>query len=316
VPEGDVQQRFVYGITTPETAKFCAAMAIAARIYNNHDQSRAVKYLEAALSAWDFLDGHQEFIFDCEPSDNTGSGSYMSSNVDKESTLLGDADDRAWAGAELYLTTRQKKYLDPVNKFAALGDYGLFEWKNPAPLGFQNLLNSGKLEPELGELLRKLLNERATRLAEDSEMSPWGLSNTRLIWGSNKIAAANGSCLLTAGRHFASNAFRAAAARQLDYILGVNPIGQCFVTAAGSQPVEHVAHLYARAVQMDIPGLLVGGPNNDAQDKIAPGGLGLLSYLDDGRSYSTNEYAIDYDAALIGLLGGMLGYSVNKRRTT
>jgi endoglucanase len=306
-PDSDHQRRFVYGISTPETAKFSAAMAIAARVYKNFDETRAVTYLQAALAAWDFIDHHPEFIFDCDPLDNSGSGSYMSNATDREQTLLGDADDRAWAGAELFLTTKEEKFLDPVFKFANLGDYGLFEWKNPAPLGFQNLLNSGKAPAVLESLLLKLLSERAMRLEADARSSPWGLSNRRIIWGSNKIAAANGSCLLTAARHCDSQTFLTSAIRQLDYLLGVNPVGKCFVTAAGSQPVEHVAHLFARAVQKDIPGLLVGGPNNDAQDKIAPGGLGLLSYLDDSRSYSTNEYAIDYNAALIGLIGGVLG---------
>jgi endoglucanase len=52
-----------------------------------------------------------------------------------------------------------------------------------------------------------------------------------------------------------------------------------------------------------IPGLMVGGPNTYAQDGIAPKDLGPLSYIDDARSYASNEYAIDYNAPAIALMG-------------
>ncbi len=51
---------------------------------------------------------------------------------------------------------------------------------------------------------------------------------------------------------------------------------------------------------------MVGGPNAKAEDGIAPKGLGPLSYLDDERSYATNEYAIDYNASVIGLIGMLM----------
>jgi endoglucanase len=315
-PERDVQQRYVYGISTPETGKFCAVMAIAARVYAPFDERASMKYIEAALAAWQFLDGNADFIFDCEPSDNTGSGSYMANHVDKESTLLGDADDRAWAGAELFLTLREKKYLDPVYKYASVSEFGLFEWKNPAPLGYHNLIESQNTPRDLRDQLVALLQTRATQLAGNVRVSPWGLSNTRLVWGSNKMAATNGSCLMAACLEFKTAEFRTAALRQLDYLMGVNPNGKCFVTGAGAQPVEHVAHLWVRDSGIQIPGLFVGGPNNDAQDKIAPGGLGLLSYLDDARSYSTNEYAIDYNSALIRLIGNLCANTKIKRTGT
>jgi endoglucanase len=50
---------------------------------------------------------------------------------------------------------------------------------------------------------------------------------------------------------------------------------------------------------------LVGGPNTQEQSKIAPQGLGPLSWADDTRSYATNEFAIDYNASLIGLLASL-----------
>jgi len=74
------------------------------------------------------------------------------------------------------------------------------------------------------------------------------------------------------------------------------------VSGVGERPVKHVSHIFARAIGKDIPGLMVGGPNEAAQAKRAPKDKGLMSYADDAASYATNEYAIDYNAALIGLV--------------
>ena len=98
---------------------------------------------------------------------------------------------------------------------------------------------------------------------------------------------------------------------QLDYLLGANPHGQTFVSGVGERPVRHVSHIFARAIGQDIPGLFVGGANEAAQAGKAPKNLGLLSYIDDAASYATNEYAIDYNAALIGLVVQLMSYSVN-----
>jgi endoglucanase len=60
--------------------------------------------------------------------------------------------------------------------------------------------------------------------------------------------------------------------------------------------------LYRIGTGVSLPGFLVGGPNIKGQAGIAPKDLGMLSYVDDEKSYAVNEFAIDYNAALIGLL--------------
>lgn len=75
----------------------------------------------------------------------------------------------------------------------------------------------------------------------------------------------------------------------------------------GSKPVQQLNHLFVRA-QKIIPGLLVGGSNNHAEEEIAPK-QEPLSYVDDKRSYATNENAIDYNTSLIGLMRMLIGES-------
>jgi endoglucanase len=55
LPNQDVQPRYIYGISTPETGNLAAAMAMAARIYSSYDAALAQSYLAAAQKAWNYL---------------------------------------------------------------------------------------------------------------------------------------------------------------------------------------------------------------------------------------------------------------------
>ena len=85
-------------------------------------------------------------------------------------------------------------------------------------------------------------------------------------------------------------------------LLGANPFGLSYVSDVGEQPVQNVSHIFTRGENIYIPGLFVGGPNVLAQANVAPKNKGILSYVDNAKSYAVNEYAIDYNASLIGLL--------------
>jgi endoglucanase len=137
-------------------------------------------------------------------------------------------------------------------------------------------------------------------------LSGYRLANDNFIWASNKMAAEEGITLLYAYQVTGNQAYFTAAVDQLDYLLGRNHFNKSFITGVGSNSVRNVHHRIAQAKKIVIPGLMVGGPNTEAQDGIAPKGLGPLSYLDDDRSYATNEYAIDYNASVIGLMGMLM----------
>ena len=304
-PDQDRQARFVYGVSSPETAKFAAVMAQAARLPG--DAASRARYREAAVRAWRWLETVRDpQQVDWAEGDDRGSGRYLYSGTDRELSLLTDRDDRVWAAAELWLLTGEEPYLRFLREETYLTrDLALFEWKNPAALGVIHLLErrDGALPGDLRERLGAGLREAADAALQRSAGNPWRLANLRFIWGSNKMAAEEGFLLAAAWRMTGRADYRDAARSQLDYLMGENPFGLSFVTGFGERRVSHVAHLYARAAGQDIPGLLVGGPNDLAQDGIAPAGKGILSYTDNDRAYSVNEYAIDYTASLIGLIG-------------
>ena len=304
-PEEDSQTRYLYGISTPETAKFAAAMAMAGRIYRPFDAELAGGYLAAAKQAWQFLMHQPHMHVDEYPSDNDGSGAYLLSEWDQEDTLRTDIDDRVWAASELFLSSNESVYeayfVNQLEEF----EYGLFEWKDPSALGMLDYLmqaSDSEIAILIKDRIKTKLLERADRLLETTQNNGYGLANDRFIWGSNKMVAEEGITLAYAYQLTSNDAYQKGAFAQLDYLLGRNPFNQTFITGVGTHPVINVNHLFARARAVSIPGLVVGGPNSDAQDGIAPKGQGILSYLDSAESYATNEYAIDYNASMIGLI--------------
>ncbi len=305
LPESDRQTRYVYGVSSPETAKFAAVMAMAARIWG----SAGAVYLDAARRAWAWLETVPEQQVDWRAGDDGGSGMYLyNPPLDGEETLRHDRDDRTWAAAELYVTTGEAPF---QRAFAALlprTDFTLFEWKDPSSLGLTSYLFAPRLDDRAGlrPAIRKKLLARADQLLRRAASAPWGLAIERLKWGSNKMVAEEGITLVLAHRLTGRADYLAAAVGQLDYLLGRNPFERSFVTGVGADPVRHIHHRVLQAQGIYVPGYLAGGPFPGATDPVAPKGRGLLSWVDDARSYATNENAIDYNASMIGLVGFLM----------
>ena len=297
-PANDRQARLIYGPASSDTAKFAAVMALAARVIEPWYAADARRYRQAALAAWHSLADIRQQQVDWHEGDDSGSGKYLYSAIDNEDSLLTDVDDRFWAAVELYHLTGDRVYHDYVRRHMQQVRYTLFGWKNPAALGVVHYLQGAKQDPRVRAVLHKMLMARADHLLATTGTNVYRLAETRFIWGSNKRCAEHGITLMQAYRLSGKPAYLLAARAQADYLLGINPFAQSFVSGLGSHAVQHVHHSWRE----DIPGLLVGGPNAGAQDGIAPKDKGILSYVDDARSYATNEYAIDYNAALIGLL--------------
>ncbi|WP_446504991.1 glycoside hydrolase family 9 protein [Photobacterium sp. DNB23_23_1] len=300
-PWQDNQTRFIYGVSTPETAKFAATMAFAARTIKPFDADLSRQYLSAAIHAANYLASQDGQYFDWQEGDDSGSGPYMANKFDKEASLETDVDDRLWAYAELYITTGQDKF-----KRAFQDNYDpqwidIFEWKNPALMGVWHLI----LAEEKGAFRDQLANDLdqvASRYLQQSQQSPFRVANQRFIWGSNKMTAEAG--ILIAWADFAKGQLdnRTSVQSQIDYLLGANAFDMSFVTNSGTYSVRNLHHLYRIATGVSLPGYLVGGPNEMAQAGVAPKNMGMLSYIDSEKSYAVNEFAIDYNASLIGLI--------------
>ena len=303
-PDEDAQPRYVYGIATTETAKFAAAMAMAARVYTPWQPALANMYRQAALNSWQFLEENPELRVDWVDGDDAGSGHYLFTQIEQEESFKSDLSDRFWAAAELLITTKEAKFESYFSSHLDDFEYTLFEWKDPSALGMIDYLlqDESKVSENLAGKIKDKLLTKADSLLIQSKNNSYGVANQRFVWGSNKLISEDGITLVYAYQITNNPEYLQVAQTQLDYLLGRNHFNQTFVTGVGTNPVRNVNHLFARAKRIAIPGLLVGGANQYAEDGIAPKNNSLLSYVDDEHSYATNEYAIDYNASLISLM--------------
>ncbi|MEN9500997.1 MAG: hypothetical protein RI964_282 [Pseudomonadota bacterium] len=303
-PEEDTAQQYIFGTSSPETAKFTSSMALAARVFREVSPADASRYRTAAENAWAWLEKHPVMEVDWQKSDDNGSGKYLSSETDTETSLEFDDDDRLAAAIELYLTTNKTTYRDFIQKNVTDIPYNLFEWKDASSLSLWHLLTFDHSDAllSLRSVVKTRLLDRARQALAQVQQCPLHMANHRFLWGSNKMLAEEGITLLHAWYYTKDPDYFAAALDQVDFLLGRNPFALSFVTSIGEQAVKTPVHLFGTAIQRTIPGLLVGGPNIIGQDNIVPQNQGVMSYVDNPRAYSVNEYAIDYNASLIGLL--------------
>ena len=303
-PEADTQPRYIYGVSSPETGKFISSMAIAFRAYKDINSGLANSYLTAAKKSWLWLQEQPEQTIDWKKSDDSGSGGYMASETDTEVQLDIDRDDRLTAALELYLATGEATYRDFILANQPKEIYSLYEWKDASSLSLWHLMQFDKSDQfvDIRNDIKTKLLDRADRLLKQIQTSSFNVANDRMIWGSNKMTAEEGITLAHAWYLTGEKQYLKGALDQLDFLLGKNPFNMSFVTAVGHKAVQNPVHIFGRSVKKTLPGLMVGGPNDLAQDGIAPKYKGLMSYVDNERAYSVNEYAIDYNASLIGLL--------------
>ncbi len=311
MPHEDTMTSYVIGAgaapykSTCATADFAAVMAIAARLYRPFDPQFARKALEAAERAWRWTEQNPAVLFSNPKGVSTGA--------------YGDrdcSDERLWAAAELWRTTRARNYesyfLGNWEKFRPqIADDRPPAWPQVAPLALWGWALSGGPG---AEKIRPLILEAADRLAARTARNGYRVSLMRkdYIWGSNAVAANYGMQLLVAHRLHPKPEYRAAALDNLHYLLGRNALLLSFVSQVGANPCRHPHHRPSGADKNPEPwpGLLAGGPNARRQDpamKKLPEGLPPAKmYLDEQESYATNEVAINWNAPLVFLLAGAM----------
>ena len=95
----------------------------------------------------------------------------------------------------------------------------------------------------------------------------------------------------------------------MDYALGRNATGYCFVTGFGKKNPINIHHRLSASdnIEKPIPGFLVGGPNKNQEDKESgvkyKSKYADESYSDTLPSYASNEIAINWNASLVVLAG-------------
>lgn len=293
-PEKETDQLIVTPVSTTATADFCASMALAYEFYKDIDLNFANSCLERAEKAWSFLEANPNLIFKNPEDISTGEYGDVS-----------DKDERYWAAAQLYRATGNSKYENALNGMSAsigldwalVGDYG-----NLAILTADNISKDSSIYTKA----KSAVISQADTFVNCSSNSPYGVAITKFNWGSN-MTVANAGIILGAAYKVTGNIdYMDAANAQMNYLLGTNPVGECFFTGYGTVSPENPHHRPSMAAGKAMKGMLVGGVNQNLEDSAAKAycqGLPAAKcYVDNSESYSTNEITIYWNSPLTYLV--------------
>ena len=304
LPSQDPQPRELHPVSTAATLNVAATAAQAARIYRPYDAAFAKRALAAARTAYTAAKANPALY--APESDGTGGGAYNDSKV---------SDEFYWAAAELYLTTGEKQYATDVlaapEHTADVFGSGAFDWASTAAAGRLDLALVPNHLPGLAAVKASVVKGADKYLAIGRNQAygvPYAPANNMWDWGSNS-AILNNLVVLSAGYQLTGrDRYRDAVLTGFDYLFGRNALNQSYVTGYGevSSHNEH-SRWYAHELDPALPnppaGTLAGGANSSIQDPYAQskltGCVAQFCYIDDIQSWSTNEEAINWNAALV-----------------
>lgn len=242
-------------------------------------------------------------------------------------------DEFFWAASSLYLATKKAEYLEDVKQYFP-ESFKLMSWGYVAPLGIFNWLQYEKRmlaykpfwgkdlfgkpycitaeEQEIIDRCKAMLLEYCDATILDVEGScfnnSYGNKPDEFLWGCLSSFCDQAICFLYAYEITGDEKYLVNAHRNVNYILGQNATGYCYVTGFGikSPMFPHSRLCHSDGVEAPIPGLLVGGPNPDQNDIIEvkkyDSDYPDESYMDIMPSYASNEIAINWNASLVAAI--------------
>ncbi len=320
------EPRYVVQKGTAATLDFAAVMAQATRLIRKFERQLpglADSCLRAATRAWQWALQHPALAYDQDAMNKQFQPRVTTGGYGDRSF----GDEWFWAAVELMVTIRA----DGNGKSDGNGGNDTYEevvrqhidaplslptWSNVQMMGNYTILRYGAAlsaswQPAVKSLQQRLLTMAdgyIDKISSSAFHTVMGANSRDFVWGSSSVAANEGMLLLNAWRQQKDRKYIDAALGNLDYLLGRNATGYCFVTGMGTHSPLHPHHRpsIADGIEAPIPGLLAGGPNPGRQDRqhytyIQP----ETAYTDQDGAYASNEIAINWNAPLVYLAGGI-----------
>lgn len=290
----ETAQLYISPISNTATGDFAAVMAKASIVYKDIDAEFAAKCLEAAKKAYAYIDSHID----------DGTFSNPGSIVTGEYPDSRDEDELLWAACELYLATGDEAYNTRFKEVISMPNvkYGL-GWQSVGYYAvYDYCMNVASCDAE-----KNILKEAADKLVENYNKSAYGsTTGGSYSWGSNMTVADNGVLLVMAAKVLGDNTYMDYAQDQLNFLLGRNAVSYCYITGYGSRTPEHPHHRPSEVIGKAVPGMLVGGANQNLEDPYAKAVLNGKApekcYVDNAQSFSCNEITIYWNSPFIHLL--------------
>jgi len=298
--------RYVFVPSTTATLDLAATTAMFARLVKPYDREYSERCLEAAEKAWQAANKNPIFTYGNIPGD--GGGNYDDASV---------SDEFFWAATELFITTGDEEYrdyiemyLDPQKKTKILVDNDFpMSWDTVGGLAIFSLLASkNDVDKEILEDIKGRILESADIYVRQISLEKYKVPMANYHWGSNSQVLNKVIVMGYAYDITGEDKYINAMAVSMDYILGRNALCKSFISGYGENPMMYPHHRWwGNDPSMELPapppGVIAGGPNQNASDE----GVSLFvdevspakRYIDDSKSYSTNEVAINWNAPLV-----------------
>lgn len=312
MPDAATLPVYVYPVSTWATAQFAGALAEASLVFRHGNPAFADRLLHAARQAWRWLAATpQRYPQGGFRNPDHSGGPYSLPERD-------ETEYRLWAAASLLHATGESTYADAFAQLWPRRDtteraWSLYWWGGCAFAAIA-YLDSSAADPAIKEEVRAALldscahilavaNRTGYRVALTGDSGPFGYD-----WGSNAMTLGYAAQLLLANEFAPDPRLPAAAADQLSYVLGVNPLGQAYFTGAGANPVRHPHHRPSQALGRALPGMVGEGANamqiggdQVLQRLFATGVPFARRYADHKDSWATNEPTIYGNAAFVAV---------------
>lgn len=306
-PQEETEELVISPVSNTATGDFAGVMALGARIFAESGSPElsglSEAYTAAAERAWVYLEDHRDDPGFTNPADIV-TGEYPDGKA---------GDERFWAAAELARTTGKDVYRNAAAELLSSGDVSAeLGWAEMGGYGLYAMLTDPNLaEDDSGYMQAKtLFSDAVRRISSAVSVNSYGINRSDSFeWGSNMGIANDGVLLMMGAAVFDDETLRAEAGRQLDYLLGENATGYCFVTGYGQKSPVHPHHRPSSAFGAPMPGMLVGGPDSSLEDPFAQNVLAgcdpAKCYADSDQSYSTNEVCVYWNSPLILLISAL-----------
>ena len=302
MPVKATDTRYVVSKSTAASFDFAATMAMASRVLAKNESPQLKTLgktcLDAAKKAYAWAKANPAIYFK-NPSD-ISTGAYDDMEI---------KDEFFWASTELGLAGNNPKLISA--KEISEQKISVPSWDYSGITGILSISLSENPEAlEYKTEAQKIVLSFADKLVEKSESSPYKVSLDFFKWGSNSDVANQAIIKFVAYKISKDKKYLSSIQGDVDYLLGRNATGYCFVTGFGGKRVMNIHHRPSGSdgVTEPYPGFLAGGPNTIVLTDcpgVTRSSFPAKSYTDAMCSYSTNEVAINWNAPLFFVLGAM-----------
>lgn len=288
-----------YGKDAPATAMSAGLFAHAARLLEPFDKARAGQLLDRARRAWGWVQAGPQAELRRAHLMYAALHLYLAT---------GEAEyHAAFLSAARFLVTNTawpEVYNPRYWNFSSLNGGQIM-----APYFFAYLITNRPADATVQAGFRKILTQRANEVLTNVAAMPYPIGPVGgLGYGAGTNQGRYAEPLILQYRLTSDPKFTDAVSQMADYTLGLNPLGQCYVTGLGAHPPSSIcqldSYLPTLAGKAPVPGIVIYGPSADASgaayqkavwSQVYPGWYSLPEqrrYCDGWSLINSNEFTV------------------------